>query len=103
MAINVAPTLSSCGTTNGEELTMLRVRGRCWDCGCECNLEVDALPRVVGVGAIYDSETWSASICIGWLDSEEAFAVSMCTVVGTMSCRVVTSLFICGASSSICR
>ena len=78
---------------------MLRVRGRCWDCVCECNSEVDALPRVVGVGAVRGSRTWSASICIGWLDSEEAFAVSMCTVVGIVSCKTITGSSICGASS----
>ena len=78
---------------------MLQVRGWCWDCGCECNSEVDALPRVVGVGAVCGSRTWSASICIGWLDSEEAFAVSMCIAVGTMSCRAITGSFICSASS----
>ena len=78
---------------------MLRVRGRCWDSGCECNSKVDILPRVVGVGAVSDSGTWSASICIGWLDSEEAFVVSMCTVVGTVSCRAVTGSFIYGVLS----
>ena len=78
---------------------MLRVRGWCWDCGCKCNSEVDALPTVVGVGAVFGSRTWNASICIGWLDSKEAFAVSMCIVVGTMLCRTGTGSFICGALS----